>query len=91
MTGRGAEWIDFSAILLDHVENYTVPQYGDLGGDNVTDWDDVQCVKQIGKYVKRYESNARGEQEKLLDLKKAAHYACMAYFKAAAKLNGGEA
>ena len=77
---RGWEWDQFQEIVFDHVEKYTVPQYGDKGEDNVTDWTAEQCVKQIGKYEKRFGKNQREGQDKL-DILKIAHYACLAYMK----------
>ena len=77
---RGMEWTEFSDNVLYHVEEYTVPQYGDKGEDNVTDWSAKDCVRQIEKYVKRFGKNAREGQDKL-DLLKVAHYACLAYNK----------
>ena len=74
---RGLEWLSFSDSVFEHVENYTVPQYGDVGEDNVTEWSAEDCVKQIEKYQKRFGKNSRPGQEKL-DLLKIAHYACLA-------------
>lgn len=81
LSNRGKELSTFCEILIDHVEEYTVPQYGDAPNDQVESWDSAQCVKQIGKYAARFESNARGFQEKFTDLKKIGHYACLAFFK----------
>lgn len=74
---RGDEWTEFSFKVLNHVEEYTVPQYGDKGDDNVTDWSAEECFKQIDKYLKRRNSNQRPGQKRL-DILKMAHYLCLA-------------
>lgn len=79
-TGRGKEWSEFAQIILNHIENYTVPQYGDITTDNVSKWSVDEIMPQIERYVRRYKSNSRPGQEHL-DMMKIAHYACMAYFK----------
>lgn len=80
MSKRGEEWVAFSAKVLAHIEDYTVPQYGDAPNDSITTWSDAACVEQIGKYAARYGKNARDGQEQL-DLLKIAHYACLAFHK----------
>jgi hypothetical protein len=80
LSQRGREWIEFSNEVLNHVEEYTVPQYGDKGSDNVTDYDAKDCVLQIRKYATRFGSNQRIDQESL-DLLKIAHYSCLAHTK----------
>lgn len=80
MSKRGEEWVAFSAKVLAHIEDYTVPQYGDAPNDSITAWSDAACVEQIGKYAARYGKNAREGQEQL-DLLKMAHYACLAFHK----------
>ena len=77
---RGYDWIEFSNKVLDHIENYTVPQYGDKGKDQVTDYTSEDCVKQIGKYVARHGKNQREGQTKS-DLLKIAHYNQLAFDK----------
>ena len=78
---RIREWLLFASEVAQHVAYYTVPQYGDLPDDPLSKWTAEDCVRQIGKYVNRFESNARGDLEGLIDMKKAAHYACVAYMK----------
>jgi hypothetical protein len=38
-------------------------------------------MNQVEKYVRRFKNPARGEEERLRDMLKIAHYACMAYSK----------
>lgn len=74
---RGLEWLSFSDSVFEHVENYTVKQYGDKGKDNVSDWSAEECFKLVEKYLKRRNSNQRPGQRRL-DIFKAAHYLCLA-------------
>ena len=78
---RAAEWEVFSVTVLNHVQNYTVPQYGDYPDDQVTGWTVEDCIKNIAKYANRFGKQQRKGQERL-DLMKIAHYACLAYNKA---------
>ena len=80
-TERGAEWNDFATMVLGHIEEYTVPQYGDFPSDMVAGWTVAECIAQIDKYVKRYQVMRRGRLETLRDMAKIAHYACMAFYK----------
>jgi len=80
---RVREYSAFSWTVLRHIAEYTVPQYGDGPDDQIKDWTAEQCVRQIGKYVARYGTNARGKEERKRDLLKIAHYACLAYNKEA--------
>jgi hypothetical protein len=82
---RGREWLNFSESVEDHIEKYTVRQYGDYPSDQVTEWSAEQCVDQVKKYANRFGKGARGPAEELRDLLKIAHYACLAWNK---RLNG---
>jgi hypothetical protein len=82
---RGDEWIAFARKVFDHVEVYTVPQYGDAGQDQVTEWTPQQCVDAIKKYCARFGNNVRGPEDQLRDLLKIAHYACLAHSKLVAE------
>ena len=72
---RGEEWKQFSQEVSDHIANYTVPQYGDKGEDPMTDYTPKELVKQVEKYMKRFEKNIRPGQQRM-DFLKAAH--CLA-------------
>lgn len=74
-------WVIFSTVVGLHLREYAVPQYGDAPNDQLYSWTPDQCMKQIGKYVARMDSNARGDQENLTDLLKIAHYASVAWLK----------
>ena len=74
---RTKDWNEFAAKVADHIENYTVPQYGDAPNDNVEAWSAKDCIAQIQKYAARFGANRRVGQEQL-DLMKIAHYAQLA-------------
>ena len=76
--GQQFEW--FANKVIEHIETYTVPQYGDYPNDQVEEWTPELCIAQIGKYSARFGKNSREGQE-LLDLIKIAHYAQIAYSK----------
>lgn len=76
---RGRDWLKFSAEVLSHIENYTVPQYGDKGQDRASDYTMEVIADHIGRYRDRMGSNARGPIEAKRDLVKIAHYASLAH------------
>jgi hypothetical protein len=78
---RGMDWLHFSRQVLNHIESYTVPQYGDKGADQASDWTPEMLLEQVRKYINRHGRNARDGQQGL-DFLKAAHYVQMAAGKA---------
>lgn len=77
---RGRDWLEFSDAVFAHIENYTVPQYGDKGEDLITGYEVRDCVEHIKKYGKRFGQQSRdGQQE--LDFMKIAHFAQCAWEK----------
>lgn len=74
---RGEEWEKFSERVLNHVETYAVPQYGDLGSDLVTTMTSDGCAVHIQKYASRQGRGARGRDQEKLDMLKLAHWSCM--------------
>ena len=77
---RAIDWLYFSGKILDHIEQYTVPQYGDKGHDLCSEYTVEECLRQARKYIERYGKNAReGQQE--LDFLKAVHFIQMGYEK----------
>lgn len=77
MSRRGDDWRAFAEQVYNHIENYTVPQYGDKGEDQATEYGSAEHVLQAKRYLARYGKNSRPGQE-LLDLIKTAHYCQMA-------------
>jgi len=80
LSKRGEDWVKFGGKVLEHIEIYTVPQYGDRPNDEVEDWSPEACVLAARKYCGRFGSNSRKGQEKI-DLLKIAHFAQLAYDK----------
>lgn len=70
---RGEDWQAFADEVTEHIENYTVPQYGDKGEDMASDYTAQDCVNQVKKYMARHGRNSRPGQDRL-DLLKSAHY-----------------
>lgn len=77
---RAKDWARFYGCVHDHIENYTVPQYGDKGQDLITTQDVGYCIFNAKKYLERFGKSSRPGEE-LLDLMKAAHYIEMAWTK----------
>lgn len=84
---RAINWTKFSSKIFNHIEEYTVPQYGDSPNDQLEGWTPEQCLEAIQRYVNRNKNNtnARGPQEALRDMLKIAHYASVAYEKMEAR------
>ncbi len=80
LSNRGLQWVEFSNKVLNHIETYTVPQYGDKPYDSVYEWNSKECFVNINKYIKRFGNNSRDNQE-FLDMIKIAHYACLTHDK----------
>jgi hypothetical protein len=75
---RAKDWADFASRVAEHIENYTVPQYGDKGSDQASDYTADGHVQQAKKYLARFGRSSRPGEERL-DLMKAAHYLQMAW------------
>lgn len=69
---RGLCWIDFSFKVLIHIEEYTIPQYGDKGDDQITEWSAEDCLKAVKKRIARHGRNSR-EGQQMMDFLKMAH------------------
>lgn len=76
LSKRGKDWLLFSDKVLKHIERYTVPQYGDRGQDQCTEFTIQDFQTQIKKYANRMGKNSRPGQDKL-DLLKICHYCQM--------------
>lgn len=74
-SNRAKQWEEFAAEVFDHIENYTVPQYGDAPGDMVETFTPADIKMNLARYVSRIGSNARGPEEAKRDALKIAHYA----------------
>lgn len=79
LSKRGEQWLAFSKLVLEHIENYTVPQYGDLPDDQAAGFNIQDIAQNIKRYQNRAQTNARGTVESRRDCLKTAHYACIMY------------
>jgi hypothetical protein len=77
MSKRGDDWKGFAEQVHGHIEDYTVPQYGDKGEDQASEYGSAEHILQAKRYLARYGKNSRPGQE-VLDLIKTAHYCQMA-------------
>jgi hypothetical protein len=78
---RVDDFENFSKIVVEHIRNYTIPQYGDAPHDQIQNWTPEQCMDSIKRYVNRFSSNRRGRIEQLRDLAKIAHLAAIIFDK----------
>ena len=78
LSKRGTQWTAFSRRTLEHIEEYTVPQYGDLPNDQASQFTLSEIQMNLKRYINRMGSGARGPEETLRDTFKIAHYACLA-------------
>jgi hypothetical protein len=78
LSRRALAWAEFSLDVVEHIESYTVPQYGDAGADIASEYTVAHCVEQMKKYIARAGRNSRGDKEAERDFLKIAHYAQMA-------------
>ena len=81
MSNRGKEWAAFSALVAEHIEEYTVPQYGDAPDDQASGFSEHDIAVTIRRYANRLETGARGPVEAQRDLLKIAHYCAMLHAK----------
>lgn len=91
MSNRGKEWNSFSNLVAAHVEEYTVPQYGDAPNDPVTNFSEHDIAMCLKRYVNRMETGQRGPEDLQRDLLKIAHYCGVLYHKREAAKEGSAA
>jgi hypothetical protein len=89
MSKRGDEWVEFGAIVLKHVDEYSLSQYGDMGEDRFTTMTCKEVMHDARKHFDRFGKGQRGTEEQLRDFKKIAHEVCVAYFKYKDDPSGG--
>ena len=74
---KKSEWTDFSCRVLEHIQNYCIPQYGDYPDEMIEEFSISDIRKQLERYVKRIGVDIRGIEESKRDALKIAHYACL--------------
>ena len=82
MYDRLKQWNSFAGQVELHIIDYTLPQYGNEGGNEQADGFTVEdCYTNMLRYINRRKSMTRGPKEKLRDVIKIAHYANFIYDK----------
>jgi len=91
MYNRIRQWDRFNDQVLDHIERYTLEQYGSEEGTEQIDlFTTEDCWTNIQRYYNRRGSNVRGTKEALRDIIKVAHYAQFIYDKLKVELSEGD-
>jgi len=81
MSNRFRMWQDFAREVGDHIETYTIPQYGDYPDDQLSTWTLEDFATTIKRYSNRMGKNVRGLEEDKRDMLKISHYASCAWHK----------
>lgn len=76
LSQKSLQFLMFVPHVLDHLEHYVVPQYGDLPDKMIDDFDINDIRAQLVRYSGRSGKSARGKAEDHRDMCKLAHYAC---------------
>ena len=76
---RSIRFNDVVQDCIEHIETYTVRQYGDYPNDQLTNMTLSDVKHDMQRYINRMESNARGPAEAKRDMLKLMHYAAEAY------------
>lgn len=76
---RTKQFNRFAEEVVNHIETYTVKQYGDFPSDQLTEASKEDVVYNIRRYVNRINSGARGRVEAKRDMLKLAHYTQVLY------------
>lgn len=80
-SNKAKEFEAFSKEVINHIETYAVPQYGDYPNDLIKETTIEDIVHDMQRYLHRMKTNARGAKEVERDFLKLGHYACIAYYK----------
>jgi len=87
---RALQWMNFAVEVFRHVEDYTVPQYGDMPDDQADLFTIQEIQMNLKRYINRIGSNSRGTGEAIRDCYKIAHYACLLLARILKDLKGKE-
>jgi len=87
---RASQWSSFAREVFQHIEDYTVPQYGDMPADQAENYSIEEIQMHLRRYVSRINSNSRGTGEAIRDCYKIAHYACLLLARILKDLKGKE-
>ena len=73
------EWIGFSNLVVDHIGDYVLPQYGDYPDKTIANFTPVKIQAKLEAYVGRIGRSSRGTEDAKRDCLKIAHFACYLY------------
>lgn len=73
------EWYNFADNVSEHINNYTIPQYGDYPNDLLTSTSNECIVHDMKRYLNRFGKGQRGCKEAMRDMLKIAQYAGVLY------------
>lgn len=76
---RLQEWWNFSDDVEEHIQEYTIPQYGDYPQDQLTTTTNECIVHDMKRYLNRFGKGQRGIKEAMRDMLKVAQYAGVLY------------
>lgn len=76
---RLQEWWNFSEDVEEHIQEYTIPQYGDYPQDQLTTTTNECIVHDMKRYLNRFGKGQRGHREAMRDMLKIAQYAGVLY------------
>lgn len=78
-SNRRDHWNRFALSVGQHIDNYTVPQYGDYPDDQIEGFSIDDFRTNLMRYTNRIGKGVRGKEESLRDCFKIAHYAQMLF------------
>jgi hypothetical protein len=81
MSNRLDDWLSFGGYVSKHIEEYTVPQYGDKPDDQASEFTIEECLAHVKRYINRYGKNQRGRDDQEKDFYKMAQYVQIAWDK----------
>lgn len=73
------EWFGFAHAVDDHIQSYTIPQYGDYPNDQLTTTSNECIIHDMKRYLNRFNKGQRGHKEAMRDMLKIAQYAGVLY------------
>lgn len=77
--GKIEQYTQFMHFVLEHIDNYVVPQYGDFPDKTVAKFTTEKIQGKLEAYVDRVGKSSRGPEDALRDCLKIAHFACYLY------------
>jgi isochorismate hydrolase len=76
---RLKRFLAVATLCANHIESYTVPQYGDYPNDQLTDMTQAEIKHDMQRYLNRMGRSSRGKEDAKRDMLKLMHYASEMY------------